>query len=73
MDFINDPNKNIIEEGEANISKIFKWFGGDFKNKSTPSIRDYINQYAYEKIGEDADIDYLDYNWSLNILHAEQY
>ena len=73
IDFINDPNKNIVEEGGAKISKIFKWFGGDFKNGSTPSIRDYINEYAYEKVGEDADIDYLDYNWSLNMLHTEQY
>lgn len=63
--FINDPIRNQIQPGEIKLSKIFSWFSGDFK-KSAPSIRAFVNQYAKTKIPPSADIDYLDYDWSLN-------
>ncbi len=63
--FINDPIRNQIQSGEVKLSKIFSWFSGDFK-KSAPSIREFVNRYAKTKIPASADIDYLDYDWSLN-------
>jgi hypothetical protein len=63
--FINDPIRNRVKAGEAEISKIFRWFGGDFK-KHAGSVRTFINQYANEKVSDKGKIAHLDYNWSLN-------
>ena len=63
-DFVNDPTKNRFEQGEAQLSKIFKWYKGDFTKDST--LLEYINQFLKNPINVDADIDYLDYDWSLN-------
>jgi hypothetical protein len=63
--FINNKTKNQLDADNPKMSKIFKWYAGDFK-KTGKSVRDYINQYAEVKINEGADIDYLDYIWTLN-------
>jgi hypothetical protein len=62
--FINGSDKNQISKDEAKLSKIFSWYGGDFKKNS--SLIEFINQYSDVKINAKADIDYLDYDWSLN-------
>ncbi|MBO0321413.1 DUF547 domain-containing protein [Muricauda sp. CAU 1633] len=64
QDFVNDPTKNRFENGEAQLSKIFKWYKGDFTEDT--SLLEFINPYLKNPIGSDADIDYLDYDWSLN-------
>ena len=63
-DFLNDPRKNVISATEPRVSKIFSWFGGDFKKKTT--LREYLNQYSEVEIKEDADIEFLEYDWRLN-------
>tara|TARA_R110001592_G_scaffold307299_2_gene580902 strand:- start:437202 stop:437972 length:771 start_codon:yes stop_codon:yes gene_type:complete len=64
--FINNPSKNNIGDGKnIKISKLFTWFEGDFKKKS-PNIPAFLSQFSKVKVSEDADIDYLDYNWNLN-------
>lgn len=62
--FINDNNRNQISTNEAEVSKIFSWFTKDFTKKG--SLREYLNKYSKVKLKEDADIDYMDYDWSLN-------
>ena len=62
--FINDPTKNVIGTEQVQLSKIFSWYGGDFKKNGTKI--DFINQYATNKIPENAKLDFLPYNWSLN-------
>lgn len=62
--FINDPKRNKIGKDQVEISKIFSWFKGDFTKKG--SLIDFVNKYSKVKIDENAEIDYLDYNWSLN-------
>lgn len=62
--FINDPIRNQLSENKIKISKIFKWFKGDFTKKG--NLIDYLNQYARVKISPDANIKHLDYNWDLN-------
>ena len=62
--FLSDSLKNNISVNKIIISKLFRWYGGDFKKKS--SLIDYINQYSPEPIDKDADIDYMDYYWELN-------
>ena len=62
--FINDPTRNTITPDRVEISKIFKWFGKDFKKSG--SLVDYLNQYSDVKISADAKVRYKDYNWALN-------
>ena len=64
QDFINDPIKNIIETDQTTISKIFLWFGGDFKKDG--SLISFLNHYTKQKISEETNIDFMDYDWSLN-------
>ncbi len=63
--FINNKAKNTIYSSkEAQLSKIFSWFKGDFTQKG--NLIDFINAYAIVKLDEDAKITPLDYNWDLN-------
>ena len=64
-DFLGDESKNKVSKDKVELSKIFSWYGGDFK-KGGKSIIEYINQYAPVQASPDAKIEYLDYNWSLN-------
>jgi hypothetical protein len=66
IEFINDPMRNLIKNAkDAEISKLFTWFSGDFKKKS-PDIRTYINRYSKIQLAEDATIRYMDYDWGIN-------
>ncbi|HNP19650.1 MAG TPA: DUF547 domain-containing protein [Fulvivirga sp.] len=64
VQFINDKDRNVISPNKIEISKIFSWFTKDFTKKG--SLIDYLNQYSKVKINKDAEIDYMDYDWSLN-------
>lgn len=55
--------RNQISEGQLNLSKIFKWYKKDFLDGD---IRTFIKNYSKIDISANADIDYLDYDWSLN-------
>jgi len=63
--FLSDTSKNELSENTIKISKIFKWYGGDFKNDGKDLI-DFLNQYSDVKISSKAKKSYKDYNWSLN-------
>lgn len=60
--FINDSFKNQVSKNSLKISKIFSWYGSDFKG----NLIDWINKYAKTKANSDAQIKYLDYDWALN-------
>ncbi|WP_299221962.1 DUF547 domain-containing protein [uncultured Aquimarina sp.] len=60
--WINDPTKNEINANIIAISKIFEWYGVDFKKGIIP----FINTYATIKANDSAKIQYLEYNWDLN-------
>ena len=62
--FINDENRNDLESENPRISKIFRWFGGDFKIDGR-GVVDYINRYAEPRL-VDKNVGYLDYNWQIN-------
>lgn len=64
IDFINDPQRNIITEDNAEVSKLFSWFTSDFTKEGT--LKNFINQFAVHKISSKTEITYLDYNWKLN-------
>jgi hypothetical protein len=64
INFINDPQRNRIEEGKVEISEIFSWFKEDFTKKG--SVIDYLNQYSDISINKKAKLSHLPYDWSLN-------
>ncbi len=63
--FVNDPQRNRVSAGKAELSAIFNWFGGDFK-RDAGSVRAYVNKYAQTPMSETAKISYIDYDWNLN-------
>lgn len=63
--FINDKTKNDIQAKSAKLSKIFRWFKGDFE-KGKQSVEGFINKYATVKITKKTEIDFNDYLWDLN-------
>ena len=60
-----NSEKNDISSDRAVLSKLMKWYSGDFKDVA-PSVIAYVNRYSEVKINEDAEIDYKDYSWKLN-------
>jgi len=61
--FING-DKNDIQTGQAKLSRIFKWFNGDFTKEG--SLIEFLNKYSSVQINADAALDYQAYDWSLN-------
>jgi Protein of unknown function, DUF547 len=62
--FLNDTTRNKINAEQADLSKIFDWFAGDFKDNAG-SVRKFIRRYVPE-LTDATEIDYLDYQWQLN-------
>ena len=54
----------ITSEKVSVKSKIFSWFKSDFGNKI--QLLKFVNKYSRIKILENATIEYLNYDWSLN-------
>lgn len=63
-DFLNDKVRNDISEGQVKVSKLFKWYRGDFVKET--SLREFLRKSSGIAIREDRKILYMDYNWSLN-------
>ncbi len=64
VEFLTDPSRNEISSDKAEISKIFQWFGGDFKKEST--LAQFLDTYVPAALSEQTDISFKDYDWSLN-------
>ncbi len=62
--FLNDPTRNKITPQRVDVSKIFSWFGGDFKNGQ--SLIEFLNKYTEVQIEEKAKVRFMDYDWNLN-------
>lgn len=63
--FLQDSGKNEVREDQLKLSKIFDWYGGDFR-KTGKSIIEFINPYTEVEINPNAAVEYLDYSWRLN-------
>ncbi len=63
--FLENKKKNFYDESKNTlfISKIFKWYGDDFKEKFG-SPKKFIQGYI--KTQKNVQIEYLDYDWKLN-------
>lgn len=62
--FLNDASRNNITPDRVEVSKIFSWFGGDFKESQ--SLIQYLNKYSNVQIDEKAKVRFMDYDWNLN-------
>lgn len=61
--FLTDRKKNRIESKTLYLSKIFEWYGDDFKEKYG-GYKEYIIQLL--KLSGDYKIKFIDYDWNLN-------
>ena len=68
--FVNDPLRNRVTAEKAELSKIFSWFGGDFK-KDAGSVREFVNHYANEPLEPSGKISHLKYDWRLNDVKSK--
>lgn len=64
--FLSDTSRNVVDASNPKLSSIFNWYGGDMKKWSKLSLIQYINKYSPIQINENANIDYLKYDWNLN-------
>ena len=64
VDFVNDKKRNRFEGNRAQLSKIFRWYKGDFTEHT--GLLEYINVYLDNPAPKNAQIEFLDYDWSLN-------
>lgn len=62
--FLNDKTRNKIEQQSVRVSKIFSWFGGDFKKGQT--LIQFLNKYSEVEIDEKAKVRFMSYDWDLN-------
>ena len=59
-----DKPYNSIAADQMKLSKIFKWFKGDFTKQGT--LVQFIKPYTDTPIDESTNISFKDYNWNLN-------
>ncbi|MEM9857613.1 MAG: DUF547 domain-containing protein [Bacteroidota bacterium] len=64
VSFINDKQRNKIDESSVRLSKIFKWFKKDFTKEG--DLIGFVNKYSKIEVGRGVRVNYLDYNWKLN-------
>ena len=64
-DFLNDPTKNKLGKGGAQLSKYFDWYKGDWDGNGQ-SVVSWVNKYSTTKIEKSTPVTFLGYNWNLN-------
>jgi hypothetical protein len=67
--FINDPANNRLEGETLYVSRIFKWYSGDFNGKIVSYFRKYAEGSLKKELdakGDRIKVKYLDYDWTLN-------
>jgi hypothetical protein len=76
--FLSDRSRNRYADGKLEVSKIFDWYGGDFKagHKGITSLPAFLARYAAQLADAPADreriksqavpVAFLDYDWKLN-------
>ena len=66
--FLTNTGKNRYdpESNKIYISKIFKWYGSDWKKMKKVHYMRYIEKFIPEIVGKNPSLRYTDYDWSLN-------
>lgn len=60
-----NSDKNKISKDNPKVSSVFKWYKKVF-TQNGKTVIEFINQYSKTKIDKGAELQYLDYDWSLN-------
>ncbi len=64
-EFINDNPEGVVPEGNrVKLSKIFEWYADDFGGKD--NLVAYVNKFRNSPVTADANVEFLDYRWTLN-------
>lgn len=67
--FLNNPKKTYLEGRVLWVTRIFKWFGGDFNDDPLGFVLKFAEGDFKEQLEAKKDqikVKYLDYDWSLN-------
>ena len=67
--FINDPERNRLQGDTLYVSRIFKWYSGDFNDDIVGFFTTYAQRELRDgltKHGSGIEVEYLDYDWTLN-------
>jgi hypothetical protein len=64
--FLQNKSKNYVKANTLHLSKIFKWYGGDF-DKKYGGFKSYIIK-SLNLSGNDYDVEFNEYDWNLNEL-----
>ena len=67
--FINAPRRTVVKSGKLYLSKIMDWFSRDFNDDQVGFVLHYADpglQRRIQSLGGHIEIDFLDYDWSLN-------
>lgn len=67
--YVNQSGKNDISGESWNLSRILKWYGGDFEDRYG-SVEGFIRAFADKPLAEEPDISFKEYNWDLNSVEA---
>ncbi len=59
--FINNPARNQISDGDLKVSELFNWYKSDFGD-----VNAYIRKYYDGTFKDDKKIEFLTYDWTLN-------
>lgn len=67
--FLNDPEKTYLEGDTLWVTRIFKWYSGDFNDDPLGFVLKYAEGEFKEQLEarkDEIEVEYLDYDWSLN-------
>ena len=76
--FLSDRSRNRLRDGKLEVSKIFDWYGGDFKlgHRGIASLPAFLARFANQLADAPADrerirsqsvpVSFIDYDWMLN-------
>lgn len=62
---LSDPRWARVENGTVKVTKVLDWYGSDFD-----SVPDFVARHASPELGnalKAGDLEFLDYDWSLNV------
>lgn len=62
--FLMNADKNKIESNKLVLSQLFDWYEEDFEKAG--GLINFINSYTETEINKNANISFMEYNWSLN-------
>jgi uncharacterized protein DUF547 len=67
--FINDPERTQLKGNTLRVTKLMDWYAGDFGHDPVGFVKKYARggfKKKLEKLGKEIEVDFLDYDWSLN-------